>query len=108
MKTSAEILSEALTELYQNVSSIRMYGRGLTEIPSNSFLNFSDLRKLDLASNRISYVEDGAFYGLSSLEELDIHSNRLHKIDRNISANSIIDRNLSNNRIEIIEYETFV
>ena len=76
-----------------------MYGRVLTEIPANSFLNFSDLRKLDLASNRISYVEDGAFHGLSSLEELDIHFNRPQN-----SANSIIDLNLSNNRIEMIEY----
>ena len=79
-----------------------MYGRGLTEIPANSFLNYSVIRKLDLTSNRISYVEDRAFHGLSSLEELDIHFNRIHKIDRNISANSIIDLNLSNNRIEVI------
>ena len=73
-------LTEAVERYDQNTRYVAFLHIGLTQIPANSFLNYSKLETLYLDINQISHIEDGAFNGLGMLWTLGLSSNNLTMI----------------------------
>ena len=49
-----------------------LYGNQIEEITTDTFAGLTNLRRLDLGSNKLNNIEDGVFNNLEKLEWFDL------------------------------------
>ena len=101
---SADLLPDSLTSLsitntpltrvpasvcqLLNLTTLRLDGNRITELPDNCFTKLTQLVTLSLTHNSIGGLQDGLFDGLQSLVTLDLSSNRISYIGLRVFSNA--------------------
>ncbi|GFN74436.1 variable lymphocyte receptor b [Plakobranchus ocellatus] len=95
----------------QNASELFLDSNEIREIRSGLFSSMEWLNNLVLNRNRISTIESGALEGLTNLLVLRLENNLIKHIPNNVFNRADVPElqyiDLSNNKLEIIESETF-
>ena len=80
-----------LTQIPNNISAgsskVYLANNKISEIPSDTFENLSQLMVLDLSMNRISEIEPGAFAKLSGMRVLNLQGNILTTLEGDVFRN---------------------
>ena len=71
-----------------NLTTLRLDGNRITELPDNCFTKLTKLVTLTLSHNSIGGLQDGLFDGLQSLVTLDLSSNRISYIGLRVFSNA--------------------
>ena len=81
----------------------------IVHIPSNLFLNYSNLSRLELSYNEISALEPDYFHGLGNLTNLDLEANQLKELSTTIfgGLEFLFRIDLSYNQISHLFFKTF-
>jgi Leucine-rich repeat (LRR) protein len=108
----------SMFDLLTKLEKLELRQINLNTMAVINFLNFPQLRHLDLSFNNIYQLHEVSFRNLFFLEHLDLSNNRIEIIDldvfeplssnRQISKwNSLKYLSLENNRIKFIEYFSY-
>nr|SOU94110.1 Slit [Glomeris marginata] len=93
----------------ESTSELRLEQNQISEVPSQAFIHYKRLRRIDLSNNHISELASDAFAGLKSLTSLVLYGNRIHNLPPGIFSglNSLQLLLLNANKISCIRTDTF-
>ncbi|XP_026085856.1 epiphycan-like [Carassius auratus] len=93
-------LSKETTHFYARYNKIARIGK-------SSFANLNKLKRIDLTSNGISWIDDDAFFGLPALEELVLRENSIRQLPALPHSMILIDASLNHLGSTGIQREAF-
>jgi Leucine-rich repeat (LRR) protein len=115
--TSLELSNQMLTDLPSsnifygliNFIDMSINNNSLTRICNNTFIHLGRLSSLDLASNRLEFLDYDAFQGLENLTRLKLSDNRLKLLRSNTfkPLKKLTRLDISANKLAIIEPGSF-
>ncbi|XP_072440363.1 relaxin receptor 1 [Chiloscyllium punctatum] len=104
----AELYSIPLVS--SNVLALRLPVNSLRKLHADCFINYQDLRELNLRNNEIATISDRAFKGLNNLTKLFLNNNRITYLPPGVfeDLHQVKWLILENNRIQKISPQTFL
>ena len=98
-----------IQSVQQTLKELQLLNNWITNIPKDTFQNFTLLQYLGLSHNRISKLISGGFYGLQSLIYLRLDSNAISTIEHGsfIGLSSLRYLHLEDNQLTTLEWTAF-
>ena len=91
----------------KHLVALDLHSNQITKI-ENMALDFNCLKILNLANNKLTYIEADCLYGLESLTEIDLRDNQIVSPQGLIHCHNLEKVLLSNNKINKFESIQFI
>ena len=98
------------TTVNDTLSNLRLAQNSFTHLTPNMFINFGNLKVLNLYHNNISVMDPGAFNGLKSLDLLHLGFNAISSLDSGVfkGLSSLTRLQIWGNYFTVVQTRTFV